>query len=297
MTQRVEAQGGNGGGSWDHGINTGIRKVYVGRDDACVSYIKIEYFTDDTVKSHAHGIQNQIPQEFVVDYPNEYITSVEGTYAHVHSANAICITSLVFKTSTGRASPRFGNHGFVLQNNGRQLVGFHGRSGWALDAIGAHFAPDTSSSVWAPPKKLTAQGGPGGGTWDDGIHCGVRKVYVGKDDSCITQVKFDYVTTDGELEETREYGRLNQHLQEFLIDYPNEYITSVEGTQGLVGRYGTTVVTSLAFTTSRGRTSRTFGATKFVLEDNGRQLVGFHGRSGFLIDSIGAYFGAAPRAY
>lgn len=70
----------------------------------------------------------------------------------------------------------------------------------------------------------------------------------------------------------------------------------MEGTQGLVGRYSTHVVTSLAFTTSRGRTSRTFGATKFVLEDNGRQLVGFHGRSGFLIDAIGAYFGAAPPA-
>lgn len=63
MTQRVEAQGGNGGGSWDHGINTGVRKVYVGRDDAGVSYIKIEYFSDGTVKSHAHGIQNQQPQE------------------------------------------------------------------------------------------------------------------------------------------------------------------------------------------------------------------------------------------
>ncbi|CAH2035270.1 unnamed protein product [Thlaspi arvense] len=203
MTQRVEAQGGPGGGSaWDHGINTGLRKIYVGRDDACVSYLKFEYFSS----------------------------------------------------------------------------GFHGRAGHALDAIGAHFAPDTSSSAWAPPRKLAAQGGPGGGPWDDGVYSGVRKVYVGRDECCVTKVKFDYVSADGELEETLQ----------FLLDYPNEYITSVEGTQGLVVRYHNYVVTSLAFTTSKGRTSPTFGATKFVLEDNGRQLVGFHGRSGNVIDSIGA---------
>ncbi|CAH2035272.1 unnamed protein product, partial [Thlaspi arvense] len=294
MTQRVEAQGGPGGGSWDHGINTGLRKIYVGRDDACVSYVKFEYFSNGTLKSHAHGIQNQKPQEFVVDYPNEYITSVEGAYARVDYVNGIVITSLVFKTSTGRKSPRYGNHGFVLENNGRQLVGFHGKAGYALDAIGAHFAPDTTSSSWAPPRKLAAQGGPGGGPWDDGVFSGVRKVYVGRDESCVTKVKFDYVSADGELEETREHGRVNQNPQEFLLDYPNEYITSVEGTQGLVVRYSNYVVTSLAFTTSTGRTSLTFGATKFVLEDNGRQLVGFHGRSGTVIDAIGAYFAAAP---
>lgn len=150
--------------------------------------------------------------QFVIDYPNEYITSVEGTYACAY-ITAVVITSLVFKTSTGRVSPRFGNPGFVLENNGRKLVGFHGKSGDALDAIGAHFAPDTSSSNWAPPRKLAAQGGPGGGMWDDGVHSGVRKVYVGRDECCVTKVKFDYVSADGEPE-TREHGRIIQHPQE-----------------------------------------------------------------------------------
>ncbi|CAA7045252.1 unnamed protein product [Microthlaspi erraticum] len=292
MTQRVDAQGGKGGSFWDHGINSGVKKIYVGRDDTCISYLKVEYFSDGTVKSHAHGIQVHKLQEFVVDYPNEYITSVEGTYASAYGT-AVVVTSLVFKTSTGRVSPRFGNPGFVLKNNGRRLVGFHGKSGFALDAIGAHFAPDSSSSNWAPPRKLAAQGGPGGGMWDDGVHSGVRKVYIGRDDSCVTKVKFDYVSADSELE-TREHGRIYQHPQEFLLDYPNEYITSVEGTTGKTPNFKH-VVTSLAFTTSTGRTSPTFGATKFVLEDNGRQVVGFHGKSGFVIDSIGAHFALRAR--
>ncbi|VVA93307.1 unnamed protein product [Arabis nemorensis] len=291
MTQRVEAQGGTGGGGWDDGINTGLRKVNVGYDGSCVSYVRFEYFNDGMVRSHAHGVQNNEPQEFVIDYPNEYITSVEGTYAYVSYVHGFVINSLIFKTSTGRTSVRFGNQGFVLENNGRKLVGFHGRAGLALDAIGAYFAPD--SSVWVPPKRLEAQGGPGGNIWDDGVFDDVKKVYVGRDAACVTYVKFDYVR-DGRIEEIREHGKVVQIPQEFLLDYPNEYITSVEGTYGKVINTNNNILTSLAFTTSEGRTSPTFGATKFVLEDNGRQIVGFHGRSGTVIDAIGAYFAPPP---
>lgn len=146
--------------------------------------------------------------QFVVNYPHEYITSVEGTYARPTSYTAI--TSLVFKTSRGRTSPTFGNNKFVLANNGKKLVGFHGRSGFAIDALGAHFSSESSL-----PMKLEAQGGLGGGTWDDGVYSDIRKVYVGRDGACVTRIMVDYVKNGGP--ETRAHGLVNEELQEVIF--------------------------------------------------------------------------------
>ncbi|EOA39161.1 hypothetical protein CARUB_v10012110mg [Capsella rubella] len=285
MSQKVVAQGGSGGVVWNDGINKGVTKVQVGKDDTCVTFVKFEYVKESSVESQEHGIICHQPEEFEVNYPNEYITSVEGTYAR--PVSNIVITSLVFKTSSGRTSWTFGNEKFVLANNGQKLVGFHGRSGLGIDALGAYFLSDSA----ALPKKLEAKGGPGGGIWDDKVYDDVSKVYVGTDGGCVTKVMFDYVKAG--IPDTKAHGVLNEELQEFLLD-PNEYITSVEGTYGRVARFGLPVITSLVFKTLTGRTSLTFGSKKFVLEDNGRQLVGFHGRSDTALDAIGAYFALTP---
>lgn len=42
-------------------------------------------------------------------------------------------------------------------------------------------------------QKLEAKGGKKGGVWDDGVHDGIRKVYVGQGQDCIAFVKFEYV--------------------------------------------------------------------------------------------------------
>lgn len=122
----------------------------------------------------------------MVDYPNEHITSVEGTIDGY-------LTSLTFKTSKGRTSPAFGNvvgRKFAFEEKGFKLVGFCGRSGDAIDALGAHFAP--LPAPLTPSFKLPAKGGSGGVSWDDGIHENVRKVYVGQGDSGVAFVKFEY---------------------------------------------------------------------------------------------------------
>jgi len=282
--QKVPVQGGNGGSAWNDGIYHGVKEVSVGsyHDHSCVTYVKFKYAKGgSTSETHEHGVIHQTPQEFSINHPYEYITSVEGTYAYPNSPTVI--TSLVFKTSEGRTSPTFGNKHFVLANNGQKLVGFHGSHWWALDALGAHFLSESSTL----PVKLDAVGGKGGATWDDGAYNDVRKVYVGGDGACVTRIMFDYVK--GGKTEQCGYGVKRQDLQEFLLD-PNEYIISVEGTYGKVQQFRHPVITSLVFRTSEGRTSPTFGAKKFVLEDRGRQLVGFHGRSWAALDAIGAHF-------
>lgn len=132
-----------------------------------------------------------------MDYPNEYITSVEVTCDQV-SDSSTRMRSLSFKTSKGRTSPTYGNapgkRTFVLESKGRALVGFHGRGAWAIDAIGAHFGPIPIPPPPPPPaEKLQAKGGEGGGTsWDDGAFDGVRKIYVGQGENGVAAVKFVY---------------------------------------------------------------------------------------------------------
>ncbi|EFH64356.1 hypothetical protein ARALYDRAFT_338247 [Arabidopsis lyrata subsp. lyrata] len=120
-------------------------------------------------------------RKFELDYPNEFITSVDGTFKYSSIRKVNCVTSLVFKTSKGKISPTFGSvtgTKFVLETKGCALVGFHG---WTflpyLTAIGAYFSP-----LPLPPtaEKLESQGYDRGAFWDDGVYDGVRKIYVGQ---------------------------------------------------------------------------------------------------------------------
>ncbi|KAL0715354.1 hypothetical protein Bca4012_064676 [Brassica carinata] len=130
-------QGGNGGSAWDDGAFDGVRRILVGRGGRFVSFLRVEYARGQRTVPHEHGRTQEVPQEFVVDYPNEHITVVEGTIDGF-------LTSLRFQTSTGRTSPTFGNvvgSRFVFEENNFKLVGFSGRSGDVIDALGANFGP------------------------------------------------------------------------------------------------------------------------------------------------------------
>lgn len=83
---------------------------------------------------------------------------------------------------------------------------------------------------------------------------------------------------------------------QFGVDFPNEFITHVDRTWRT---NDCMCVSSLTFKTSKGRTSSTFGyATnnKFVLENKGCGIVGFHGRSDSMyhLHRLGAYFRPLP---
>ncbi|XP_010545889.1 PREDICTED: myrosinase-binding protein 2-like [Tarenaya hassleriana] len=160
---------------------------------------------------------------------------------------------------------------------GGKLVGFHGRSAAALDALGAYFAPFFPTKKLQAQDKVPEQGGPGGFVWDDGSFDGVRKVYVGEGDNGVTYVKFEY----------DKGGKL-----EFVLDYPDEYITMIHGTCGKVPQHGLPIVTSLTFITSKQRTSSPAGSvigSRFSLGKEGGKLIGFHGRSAAALDALGAY--------
>lgn len=74
---------------------------------------------------------------------NEYLTGISGTYGIYEGVNVLL--SIKFYTNIKEYGP-FGsdNDGtpfsFVIQGGG-EIVGFHGRSGYFIDAIGAYVAP------------------------------------------------------------------------------------------------------------------------------------------------------------
>ncbi|KAL6653483.1 hypothetical protein ACP70R_009061 [Stipagrostis hirtigluma subsp. patula] len=81
--------------------------------------------------------------------PNEYVTAVEGTIGHFANVIEVVITSLTFRTNTGRTYGPYGGESSsgtgtsfsVPAANGACIVGFWGRSGWLLDAIGVYIKP------------------------------------------------------------------------------------------------------------------------------------------------------------
>ncbi|CAM0146900.1 unnamed protein product [Urochloa decumbens] len=82
----------------------------------------------------------------------EYVTAVEGTVGHFATVPGVIVTSLAFRTNTGRTYGPYGRTTAgttpfsVPAADGACIVGFWGRSGWLLDAIGVYMKPCSSSS-------------------------------------------------------------------------------------------------------------------------------------------------------
>ncbi|XP_019096528.1 PREDICTED: jacalin-related lectin 48-like [Camelina sativa] len=287
-----------GGTLWDDGAFKGVRKVSVIYGSSYIRGLRINYDNDGKVEKHYHGraslsySSSAEPEgEFMVDYPNEFITSV------VVTINSNEVTSLTYKTSKGRTSQTFGSKTsdsseFVLESKGCVIVGFHGvYHPYEITGLGAYFYP-----MPLPPaaEKLEAQGGAGGSPWDDGSNFeGVRNIYIGTGEIGIVSVKFLYENDTHEIVVGDHHG--NKNLlghDEFKLDYPCEYLTSVEGSYDVVpGSEEFEVILMLKFTTNK-RTSPSYGLDddpSFVLHKEGHKIVGFHGKSSNMLHQLGIH--------
>ncbi|KAL6597402.1 hypothetical protein ACP70R_046842 [Stipagrostis hirtigluma subsp. patula] len=78
---------------------------------------------------------------------DEHVTAVEGMIGHLAHVPDVAITSLTFRTNTGRTYGPYGSKSSsgtsfsVPAANGACIVGFWGRSGRFLDAIGVYIKP------------------------------------------------------------------------------------------------------------------------------------------------------------
>lgn len=76
----------------------------------------------------------------MLDYPNEFLTSIDGYYGSLNQWGPIFIRSLSFESNRKIYGPYGVVQGtyFCLPVTGAKIVGFHGRYGWHIDAIGVH---------------------------------------------------------------------------------------------------------------------------------------------------------------
>ncbi|KAJ8762178.1 hypothetical protein K2173_007332 [Erythroxylum novogranatense] len=136
--------GGENGVLWDDGVYSTVRQLVIAHD-AGIDSIQIEYDKNGTsIWSEKHGGSggNRI-DKVKLDYPEELLTSVGGYYGRVSVWGPVFIRLLIFESNKRTYGPFGVEQGtfFSFPVSGSKNVGFHGKSGWYLDAIGMYLKP------------------------------------------------------------------------------------------------------------------------------------------------------------
>ncbi|XP_021911591.1 jacalin-related lectin 3 [Carica papaya] len=133
--------GGNGGLIFNDGVYSGIRQVNLSRNIGIVS-IKVCYDHDgQAIWGSKHGGTGGFRSDKIIfDYPSEILTHITGTYGPLMYMGPNVIKSLTFHTNKGKHGPYGEEQGPTFSNkiNQGKIVGFHGKEGLFLDAIGVY---------------------------------------------------------------------------------------------------------------------------------------------------------------
>jgi hypothetical protein len=217
---------------------------------------------------------------------DEYIIGISGRYGDN-------IDSIRIHTNKRTSEPyggRGGNRDYRIDvPAGYQAVGFAGRAGSYLDAIGLIYTP-----VGMQVAESIIAGGRGGTAFSDSkVPLGARvaevRLWIG---DFIDAVQMTYVLPGGRILEGARHGGSGGRPYVFRLE-TNEYIT------GISGRYGDNI-DSLVIQTNR-RTSQSYGGrggsrNYRISVPAGYQAVGFTGRAGQYLDAIGLTYASLGRA-
>lgn len=136
--------GGQGGHKWDDGVYSTVRQVEVAHG-AGIDSIKVQYDRNGTPEwEEKHGGTGGAKVDTIrLDYPDEFLTSFHGTYGSLQEWGAIFVRSLTFRSNKRTYGPYGIEEGtfFSFPITQGKIVGFHGKCGWYLDAIGVHLEP------------------------------------------------------------------------------------------------------------------------------------------------------------
>ncbi|KAI3432051.1 uncharacterized protein J3R85_007720 [Psidium guajava] len=146
--------GGSGGSAYDDGIYTGIRQINLSRNVAIVSMKVLYDWNGEPIwGSKRGGTGGFRSDKIVLDYPDEVLTSITGTCGPLMYMGPNIIRSITFHTNRGKHGP-FGEEqgpSFTSKSKEGKIVGFHGRSGLFIDAIGIHMKEGKVPAAVLPP--------------------------------------------------------------------------------------------------------------------------------------------------
>ncbi|GMN68807.1 hypothetical protein TIFTF001_037855 [Ficus carica] len=137
--------GGSGGNGWDDGSYSGVRQIELSYRDAIGSF-SVVY---DLNGQPFDGPKNPSKHSFStvkieLNFPDEYLVSVSGYTSPLSwlATKTPVVRSLTFKTNKRTFGPYGKEEGtsFNLPIENGLIVGFKGRTGELLDAIGFHLA-------------------------------------------------------------------------------------------------------------------------------------------------------------
>ncbi|KAM7461366.1 hypothetical protein LguiA_029487 [Lonicera macranthoides] len=246
--------GGQGGGSWDDGAHTTIRKLII-YSEPVIQSIQIEYDENGRSKSSKmHGRKEGKKNTVKLDYPHEFLVSVSGYVDNFWSL--MVFHSLTLESNKRKYGPfgiERGKYYKFPSTSGNKIVGFFGRSGYHLDSIGVYFEPTEPPIIPVGPF-----GGQGRDSWDDGAHTAIVKLII--------------------------------YSSEVELDYPSEFLVSVSG---YIDEFYSKIVFRSLTLESNKRTYGPFGREKgkFIKfpSRSGHKILGFFGSSSRHLDSLGAY--------
>ncbi|XP_038898646.1 mannose/glucose-specific lectin-like [Benincasa hispida] len=285
--------GGKGGDPWEETFQILKRlRIYHG---LWIDSFQIQYQEEDEygtlVWSEIYGGEGGFLAEVVLEL-DEHFVSVQGYYSDIHKwgIDATVIRSLTLKTNKRTYGPFGIEDGtkFSFPFQGLKLVGFHGRSGVYLDAIGLSVCPTQINGVGPTKFSLGEYGGKGGDPWEESFRT-MRQLVINHG-MWIDSIQMEYEDENGELVWSERHGGYGGSQSEVVMEL-DEHLVLVHGYYSDIYEWGisATVIRSLTLETNK-RTYGPFGiedGTKFSFPFTGQKLVGFHGRSGLYLDAIG----------
>ncbi|XP_038990479.1 jacalin-related lectin 3 isoform X1 [Phoenix dactylifera] len=152
------------------------------------------------------------------------------------------------------------------------------------------YTAERGSSFPGGPISYGPWGGSGGTIFDDGIHTGVRQINISRN-AGITSIKVLYDKNGRSVWGNKHGGSGGIRTDKIVFDFPFEILTYITGYFGTAMFMGPTAIKSLTFHTTK-RKYGPFGDEQGMFFSSGladAMVVGFHGRSGWYIDSIGVH--------
>ncbi|KDP26963.1 hypothetical protein JCGZ_22259 [Jatropha curcas] len=292
--------GGQDGDVWDDGFHTTIRQLIVGVG-SIVESLQVEY--DKHGRSMwcercGYSIGGNKYMEFMdrnpvvgmvkLDYPREYLVSISGHYDSDDNSSYIC--SLTFKSNRNTYGPFGSTRGipFSTPSSYGKIIGLHGTAYRYLHSIGVHVKPIL-------PIILGPYGGHYGDPWEDKSYSTLRQIQLTVCEFGIESIRFQFDRNGSSAWSKRHGSKAEGKLEKVILDYPSEFLISVSGTYG--EEHNLTMVQSITFQSNK-KSYGPFGLNKgnhFSLASAGDQIIGFHGRSGYCLNAIGAYI--EPMSY
>ncbi|KAI3671621.1 hypothetical protein L1987_87361 [Smallanthus sonchifolius] len=223
----------------------------------------------------------------------EFLISVSGHYCPVVYGGGHVIRSLTFKSNKRTFGPFRVEEGtpFNVLANGGHIVGFYGRSGWYLDSLG--FCLSTIKLNIFQRIQMMFKGLNTLAIKDDIFY----KLPMARIDSRdllkpVEERWLQPIKVRGWNGNGNGNGNENRCMFYIKLRFPEEILISVSGHYCPVVYGGGHVIRSLTFKSNK-RTFGPFGVeegTPFNVLANGGHVVGFYGRSGWHLDSLGFCF-------